>query len=117
LGNIKKHWLILRRVLAREGITRESPVLSMVITSTIRLRYSERPLLGVLQVNENKENWTKFVHNRELEMVDMNHVSNDSRTYIAIQSLPAAGGMFAYVAVTMEGSTACGWVNACGQRM
>jgi uncharacterized membrane protein len=117
MGNIEKHQLILRRELAREGITRESPVLSAAITSAIRLRHSERSILGVLQVNENKENWTKFVHNRELEMVDMNLVSNDSRTYIAIQSLFAAGGMFAYMAMTMGGSTTCRWGNACEQRM
>lgn len=74
--------------------------------------------MGVLpQVVENKENWTKFMNNRELEMGDLNHLSNDGRTYIALQSLPEKSGIFGYVAVTMGGSTACGWVDSCGKQM
>lgn len=67
-------------------------------------------------MNDNKENWTKFIRNRELEMVDLNHLSNDGRTYIACKTLPENGGLFAYVAVTVGGNTGC-WVNCCGRPM
>ncbi|XP_022173257.1 uncharacterized protein LOC111035790 [Myzus persicae] len=66
------------------------------------------------EMNENKEKWTKFVKNRELEMVDMNHLSNDGRTYIACKNLPENSGLFAYVAVTVGGNSGC-WVNSCGR--
>ncbi|CAH1732098.1 unnamed protein product [Aphis gossypii] len=47
-------------------------------------------------------------------MVDLNHLSNDGRTYIACKTLPENGGLFAYVAVTVGGNTGC-WVNCCGR--
>lgn len=59
----------------------------------------------------------KFVKNRELEVIDLNHLSNDGRTYVACKTLAEGSGLFAYVAVTMGGNTNYGWVNACGQPM
>lgn len=51
-------------------------------------------------------------------MEDLNHVSNDGRTYIACKNLSKNAGIFAYVAVTMGGNDKdCGWVNTCGQPM
>lgn len=51
-----------------------------------------------------------------MEIIDLNHLSNDGRTYIACKTLSENSGLFAYVAVTM-GDTTCGWVNTCGQPM
>ncbi|XP_027849100.2 uncharacterized protein LOC114128723 [Aphis gossypii] len=66
------------------------------------------------EINNNKSKWSQFVRNRELEIIDLNHLSNDGRTYIACKTLPENDGLFAYVAVTI-GDTTCGWVNTCGQ--
>jgi len=49
-------------------------------------------------------------------MIDLNHLSNDGRTYIACKTLAENSGLFAYIAVTM-GDTKSGWVNTCGQPM
>lgn len=51
-----------------------------------------------------------------MEMIDLNHLSNDGRTYIACKTLAEDAGLFAYVAITL-GDTTCGWVNTCGQPM
>ncbi|XP_060866952.1 uncharacterized protein LOC132942518 [Metopolophium dirhodum] len=66
------------------------------------------------EIDDNKRKWSQFVRNREIEIIDLNHLSNDGRTYIACKTLPENAGLFAYVAVTM-GDTTCGWVNTCGQ--
>ncbi|XP_060836391.1 uncharacterized protein LOC132919056 [Rhopalosiphum padi] len=66
------------------------------------------------EINDNKSKWSQFIRNRELEIIDLNHLSNDGRTYIACRTLPENNGLFAYVAVTI-GDTTCGWVNPCGQ--
>ncbi|CAI6351004.1 unnamed protein product [Macrosiphum euphorbiae] len=66
------------------------------------------------EIEDNKRKWSQFVRNREMEMIDLNHLSNDGRTYIACKTLAEDAGLFAYVAITL-GDTTCGWVNTCGQ--
>ncbi|KAE9524396.1 hypothetical protein AGLY_015233 [Aphis glycines] len=95
----------------------ESPKPGPLSLDGVFTKITSKPSLEIEQekeINDNKENWTKFVRNRELEMVDLNHLSNDGRTYIACKTLPENGGLFAYVAVTVGGNTGC-WVNCCGR--
>ncbi|VVC42953.1 Domain of unknown function DUF4485, partial [Cinara cedri] len=66
-------------------------------------------------ISENQKNWQSFIRNRELEVIDMNHMSIDGSTYIACKTLAENSGIFAYVAVTLGGNTDQGWVNTCGQ--
>lgn len=68
-------------------------------------------------MNNTKKKWMKLVRNRELEIADLNHLSNDGRTYVAFKTLPEDSGVFAYIAVAMGGDTDCQWVNVCGQPM
>ncbi|KAF0773776.1 DUF4485 domain-containing protein [Aphis craccivora] len=95
----------------------ESPKPGPLSLDGVFTKITSKPSLEIEQekeINDNKENWTKFIRNRELEMVDLNHLSNDGRTYIACKTLPENGGLFAYVAVTVGGNTGC-WVNCCGR--
>lgn len=56
--------------------------------------------------------------NRELPLDELNHVSTDERTYVAIQSLCNGATLFGYVAVTIghadDGSL---WLNSRGETM
>lgn len=50
-------------------------------------------------------------------MVDLNHMSNDGRMYIAFKTLADNAGLFCYMAVTMGGDADCKWVNSEGKPM
>lgn len=62
---------------------------------------------------------THEISNRELPLDELNHVSTDERTYIAIQSLENGTTLFGYVAVTIGNNSDASplWVNAQGENM
>ncbi|XP_050426955.1 uncharacterized protein LOC126837169 [Adelges cooleyi] len=67
------------------------------------------------EMNKAKEQWAEFVRDRELEMIDLSHLSKDGRTFVACKTLPKNAGVFTYVAVSMGGDADCGWVNTQGR--
>lgn len=61
---------------------------------------------------------THEISNRELPLDELNHVSSDERTYIAIQAMANGTTLFGYVAVTFgPTNTDPLWVNAQGETM
>lgn len=56
--------------------------------------------------------------NKELALEELNQVSSDGRTYVAIQSLDCGATLFGYVAVTV-GHFGAGslWMNSQGETM
>lgn len=54
--------------------------------------------------------------NRELPLDELNHVSSDGRTYVAVQSLCDGATLFGYVAVTI-GHAGSLWLNSRGETM
>lgn len=87
----------------------------MILNRINKLKLKNR--LVFRQTKKTKENWSQYVRNRELEIIDLNQLSNDGRTYVACKTLPENSGIFAYVAVTMGGDANDGWVNTCGKSM
>lgn len=63
-----------------------------------------------------EDNVTYVVSNKELPLDELNHVSSDERTFIAIRSLADGHTLFGYVAVTLghEGADPL-WVNCRGE--
>ncbi|KAF0761302.1 DUF4485 domain-containing protein, partial [Aphis craccivora] len=61
-------------------------------------------------------NVTPKLFNRELPLDELNHISSDERTYIAVQSLDEGFTIFGYVAVTI-GHVGTGplWLNSRGE--
>lgn len=61
---------------------------------------------------------TPEVYNAELSLDELNHISSDGRTYIAIHSLDDGFTVFGYVAVTI-GHVGAGplWMNSQGEPM
>ncbi|XP_050527685.1 uncharacterized protein LOC126897831 isoform X2 [Daktulosphaira vitifoliae] len=75
-----------------------------------------KPEMAIKQeLNQAKESWEDFVHDRELEMIDLSQLSKDGRTFIAVKTLPKNAGIFTYVAVSLGGNGSCGWVNSSGK--
>ncbi|VVC37441.1 Hypothetical protein CINCED_3A006598 [Cinara cedri] len=96
----------------------ESPKSAKLSLDGVFKHVTTKPTLEVeheQETSKNQKNWHNFVRNRELEVIDMNHLSIDGSTYIACKTLAEDSGIFAYVAVTMGGKTDQGWVNTCGQ--
>jgi len=62
------------------------------------------------------DNITYEVLNKELPLDELNHMSSDGRTYIAVQSLSNGNTLFGYVAITI-GNVGAGplWVNSQGK--
>jgi len=65
-----------------------------------------------------ENNVTPEVFNRELPLDELNYISSDERTYIAVQSLNDGFTLFGYVAVTI-GNVCMDplWLNSRGETM
>jgi len=65
-----------------------------------------------------ENNGTPEVFNRELPLDELNYISSDERTYIAVQSLNDGFTVFGYVAVTIgHVCTDPLWLNSRGETM
>ncbi|XP_060853463.1 uncharacterized protein LOC132931603 [Rhopalosiphum padi] len=78
--------------------------------------FDELPLYGEPDTALVEYNVTPEVFNRELPLDELNHISSDERTYIAVQSLDDGFTVFGYVAVTI-GHVGTGplWLNSRGE--
>ncbi|VVC27256.1 Domain of unknown function DUF4485 [Cinara cedri] len=73
------------------------------------IEYSREPK------RQNKMEKTHEIFNREISLDELNHISSDERTYIAIQSIENGSTLFGYVAVSFGHSASPLWVNAQGE--
>jgi len=80
--------------------------------------FDELPYYESLDNTLIENNVTPEVFNRELPLDELNYISLDERTYIAVQSLNDGFTITAYVAVTIgHAGTGPMWLNSRGETM